>query len=245
LKLQNKVALITGGARMGEAIASGLAEKGCHIVLTYHSSRASIERTARRVRSYRRKCLVLQADLREENTIANLFRQIAGTFGKLHILVNLASTYEKKSLAVLNNEDWYRIMNANLHSAYQLSLKAAPLIKKSGGGRIIHFSDWTSRSGRPRYQGYVPYYTAKTGILGLTEVLALELAPKILVNAIAPGPILPPAGMGKQEYKKVIRATPLKRWGGAREIAKAVLFLVETDFVTGECLRVDGGRHLY
>jgi len=91
----------------------------------------------------------------------------------------------------------------------------------------------------------VPYYTAKAGVNALTEVLALELAPEILVNSIAPGPILAVTGMTKKEQQEVIKATPLKRWGGADEIAKAVLFLIETDFVTGEHIRVDGGRHLY
>jgi NAD(P)-dependent dehydrogenase (short-subunit alcohol dehydrogenase family) len=83
------------------------------------------------------------------------------------------------------------------------------------------------------------------GIIGLTEALALELAPEILVNTIAPGPILAPPGLSEKESQEVQRNTPLKRWGGSIEIAKAVLFLIETDFITGECIRVDGGRHLY
>jgi len=118
-------------------------------------------------------------------------------------------------------------------------------MKKQGGGRIINFSDWISASGRPRYKEYLPYYVSKTGILGLTQGLALELAPDILVNAIAPGPILAPPDITPEEDEEVQKATPLKRWGGSIEIAKVVLFLIETDFVTGECIRVDGGRHLY
>ena len=111
---------------------------------------------------------------------------------------------------------------------------------------MINLADWTASSGRPRYKAFLPYYVAKSGMIGLTEALALELAPTILVNAIAPGPILPPAkGMKRHEAQEVMTATPLKRWGGAGEIAKAVLFLIESDFVTGECLRVDGGRHLF
>ncbi|MGI8783853.1 MAG: SDR family oxidoreductase, partial [Acidobacteriota bacterium] len=89
-----------------------------------------------------------------------------------------------------------------------------------------------------------PYYVAKMSVLGLTEALALELAPEILVNAIAPGPILPPPDLSKEEYDEVARATPLGRWGGPEEIARTAVFLLETDFVTGECIRVDGGRHL-
>jgi NAD(P)-dependent dehydrogenase (short-subunit alcohol dehydrogenase family) len=118
-------------------------------------------------------------------------------------------------------------------------------MKTAGGGRIINFTDWVAASGRPRYPGYSPYYVAKAGVKALTETLALELAAdQILVNAIAPGPILAPPEMTKEESDAVVKSTPLGRWGGAEEIAKAVLFLVESDFVTGETIRVDGGRHI-
>ena len=118
-------------------------------------------------------------------------------------------------------------------------------MKERGAGRIINFTDWLPISGRPRYKGYVPYYTSKAAVAALTESLALELAPEILVNAIAPGPILAPPDITAEETARVIEATPLRRWGGAEEIARAALFLIETEFVTGECIRVDGGRHLF
>jgi NAD(P)-dependent dehydrogenase (short-subunit alcohol dehydrogenase family) len=118
-------------------------------------------------------------------------------------------------------------------------------MKQSGGARIINFADWLPVSGRPRYRGFVPYYSSKAAVVALTESLALELAPEILVNAIAPGPILEPPGLTPEENMAVIEATPLRRWGGAAEIAKTILFLVDSDFITGECIRVDGGRHLF
>ena len=118
-------------------------------------------------------------------------------------------------------------------------------MKRSGAGRIVHVADWTAASGRPRYKNYGPYYVSKAGIKAVVEAMGLELAPTISVNAIAPGPILPPKGISRGELKAVIQATPLARWGGADEIAKTVQFLCETDFVTGETIRVDGGRHLY
>jgi NAD(P)-dependent dehydrogenase (short-subunit alcohol dehydrogenase family) len=118
-------------------------------------------------------------------------------------------------------------------------------MRANGGGRIINFSDWVAASARPRYPGYLPYYVAKAGVKALTEGLALELAAdQILVNAIAPGPILAPPDMPAEEIATVMASTPLGRWGGEDEIAKAVLFLVETGFVTGETIRVDGGRHV-
>jgi NAD(P)-dependent dehydrogenase (short-subunit alcohol dehydrogenase family) len=118
-------------------------------------------------------------------------------------------------------------------------------MRAAGGGRIINFSDWIAASGRPRYSGYLPYFVAKRAIIGLTEALALELASdQILVNAIAPGPILAPEDTTGEEMKLVEAATPLGRWGGESEIATAVVFLLESGFVTGETIRVDGGRHI-
>jgi NAD(P)-dependent dehydrogenase (short-subunit alcohol dehydrogenase family) len=118
-------------------------------------------------------------------------------------------------------------------------------MRAAGGGRIINFSDWIAASGRPRYKSYLAYYVAKRGVIGLTEALALELAgDQILVNAIAPGPILAPEGTADEESKSVEAATPLGRWGGELEIAAAVRFLLESGFVTGETIRVDGGRHV-
>jgi NAD(P)-dependent dehydrogenase (short-subunit alcohol dehydrogenase family) len=116
---------------------------------------------------------------------------------------------------------------------------------RAGGGRVITFSDWVAASGRPRYKDYVPYYVAKRAVIGLTEALSLELAEhQILVNAIAPGPIVAPPDTGADELKAVEAATPLGRWGGEDEIVTAVLFLLESNFVTGETIRVDGGRHV-
>jgi NAD(P)-dependent dehydrogenase (short-subunit alcohol dehydrogenase family) len=118
-------------------------------------------------------------------------------------------------------------------------------MRRAGGGRIVNFADWVAASGRPRYIGYLPYYVAKRGVIALSEALALEVAAdQILVNAIAPGPILAPPGTSAEEHSAVEQATPLGRWGGEEEIVKAVMFLIETDFVTGETIRVDGGRHV-
>jgi NAD(P)-dependent dehydrogenase (short-subunit alcohol dehydrogenase family) len=118
-------------------------------------------------------------------------------------------------------------------------------MRTAGGGRIVNFADWLARSGRPNYKGFTSYYVAKAGVVALTEALALEGAgDNILVNAIAPGPIVAPPDMTPEEVAEVAAATPVGHWGGEAEIAKAVLLLCETDFITGETIRVDGGRHL-
>ncbi len=169
----------------------------------------------------------------------------ASSLGRLDVLVNMASVYESRPLDDLKVEDWNRALEIDLRATHLCTHAAIPHMRHQRGGRVINFTDWVAASGRPRYTGYVPYYVAKAGVVGLTEALALELAAdQILVNAVAPGPILAPPGTSDEERLAVERATPLGRWGGPAEISKAVAFLIETDFVTGETIRVDGGRHL-
>jgi NAD(P)-dependent dehydrogenase (short-subunit alcohol dehydrogenase family) len=165
--------------------------------------------------------------------------------GRLDILINMASVYVQRPFAELTAADWNAALDVDLRAAFLCAHAAAPHMRAQGGGRIINFSDWIARSGRPRYGGYVPYYVAKAAVIALTEALALELAgDRILVNAIAPGPILAPPGTTDEESRAVVEVTPLGRWGGEMEIAKAVLALLDSDFTTGETIRVDGGRHL-
>ena len=165
--------------------------------------------------------------------------------GRLDVLVNMVSVYRAKAFDALTVDDWDAQLNVDLRAAWLCTRAAVPHMRRQGGGRVVNFSDWVAASRRPQYAGYLPYYVAKAGVVALTEALALELAPsQILVNAIAPGPIAPPDGATDDEIRAVERATPLGRWGGAAAIAQAVAFLAESDFVTGETVRVDGGRHL-
>ena len=240
-----KVALITGGARVGRAIARIFAQRGAHLALAYRNSKQAAEESASYAASVGRKTFLIKADFTKRKSCAEVIAKIKVRFGRLDILVHLASVYSETSFASFKAETWDQNMDVHLRSACELARLAAPLMRKYGGGRIILFGDWTGASGRPRYKEFLPYYVSKSAAIGLTEALALELAPDILVNSIAPGPILPPTKMKSRERENVVKATPLRRWGGAEEIAKAVLFFVETDFVMGECLRVDGGRHLY
>ena len=148
------------------------------------------------------------------------------TFGRLDVLVNMASIYRSRAFDEVTPDWWDADLDVNLRSVFLCAKACVPAMRKAGGGRIVNFADWLARSGRPNYPGFTPYYTAKAGVIGLTEALALELATdQILVNAIAPGPILAPPDMSQEEIAEVAAATPLGRWGGEIEIAKAVLFL--------------------
>jgi NAD(P)-dependent dehydrogenase (short-subunit alcohol dehydrogenase family) len=239
------VALITGGKRIGAVVATTLARAGVDVALVYNRSRAEADATATEVRALGRRAFSVQADVTSEQACIDAVDATVRELGRLDILINMASLYDAKPFDQLSAADWDRQLAVDLRASFLFSHAAAPVMRRNGGGRIINFADWVAASGRPRYPGYLPYYVAKAGVKALTEGLALELAAdQILVNAIAPGPILAPPEMSAEESDAVVKSTPLGRWGGEDEIAKAVMFLVDSGFVTGETIRVDGGRHV-
>jgi NAD(P)-dependent dehydrogenase (short-subunit alcohol dehydrogenase family) len=243
--LQGRAALITGGTRMGDAVAAVLADGGADVAFTYRLSPEAAERAAAGVRARGRKALTLHADLGDPLECRTAVNEAAAAFGRLDVLVNMASLYTHVPFDDQDEDHWDRQLSVDLRAAFLCCRAAVPHMRRAGGGRIVNFSDWIAASGRPRYPGYLAYYVAKAGVKALTEALALELAAdQILVNAVAPGPIVAPPGTTPEEHAAVERATPLGRWGGEAEIAKAVAFLVTSDFVTGETIRVDGGRHV-
>ncbi len=245
MELNGKVVLITGGKRIGAVVATTLAKAGADVALVFNQSRAEADATVAAVREIGRKAVSVQADVSSELDCVQAVEATVSQLGRLDILINMASLYGSKPFDQLSAADWDRQMSVDLRAAFLFSRAAAIVMKRVGGGRIINFTDWVVASGRPRYPGFLPYYVAKAGVKALTEGLALELAAdQILVNAIAPGPILAPPDMPAKESASVVRNTPLGRWGGEAEIAKAVMFLVASDFVTGETIRVDGGRHV-
>ena len=245
MDLKGRVALITGGARMGEAIAVALAARGADVGFTYRMSSEAADRGAAAVRALGRRAITVHANLGDPLECRTAVNETAAALGRLDVLVNMASLYTHVPFDQHDADHWDRQLSVDLRAAFLCSTAAVPHMRRAGGGRIVNFSDWIAASGRPRYPGYLAYYVAKAGVKALTEGLALELAAdKILVNAIAPGPIVPPTGTTPEEHAAVERATPLGRWGGEDEVAKAVVFLVESDFVTGETIRVDGGRHV-
>lgn len=245
MDIKGKVALITGGKRIGAVVATTLAKAGADIALVYNRSLAEAAETESAVNAIGRRAILVQADVTNERACIEAVATAVRDLGRLDVLINMASLYAEKPFAGLTAADWDRQLAVDLRATFLFAHAAAPLMKKSGGGRIINFSDWVAASARPRYPGFTPYYVAKAGVKALTETLALELAgDQILVNAIAPGPILAPPEMSKAESDAVVKSTPLGRWGGEDEIAKAVMFLVNSDFVTGETIRVDGGRHI-
>jgi NAD(P)-dependent dehydrogenase (short-subunit alcohol dehydrogenase family) len=245
MEVTGRAALLTGAKRIGAEIARELAKRGMDIALSYNRSRAEAEAAAADVTALGRRAHIVSANLSDPDACRSLVEGTASAFGRLDVLINMASVYSAVPFEQTDERVWSAVVDVDLRAAFLCARAAVPHLRKAGGGRIINFADWVAASGRPRYTGYVPYYVAKKGVIGLTEALALELArDNILVNAVAPGPILAPPGTTDEEAKAVEAATPLGRWGGEGAIVRAVVFLIETDFVTGETIRVDGGRHV-
>ena len=245
MELASRVVLLTGARRIGRDIADAAAKRGADVALLYRSSPAEAERTAAAIQAYGRRAFVRRADVTDPADCTGAVDAVVAELGRLDVLVNMASLYERVAFDDLTPARWQRQLAVDLSGSFAMAHAAAPAMRRAGGGRIVNFSDWVAASGRPRYRGYLAYYVAKAGVKALTEALALELAPdQILVNAIAPGPILPPDDLPPEEIDGVARATPLGSWGGPDEVVKGVLALIETDFITGETIRVDGGRHL-
>lgn len=245
MTLEDRVALITGGKRIGAVVARRLAEAGADVAVVYNRSRREADDTVAAVTQLGRRGLALRADLSAPEACRRVVDETAAGLGRIDVLVNMASLYEARPLFDTTVGDWDAQLAVDLRATFLCSQAAAALMRRQGGGRIVNFADWVAASGRPRYVGYTTYFVAKRGVIALTEAMALELAAdRILVNAVAPGPIIPPPGTTAEEVLTVEKATPLGRWGGEDEVARAVRFLVETDFVTGETIRVDGGRHL-
>jgi NAD(P)-dependent dehydrogenase (short-subunit alcohol dehydrogenase family) len=246
MDLTGKVVLITGAKRVGAVVAAALAARGADVALSYHHSEREANEAAAEVRVRGRRAMVVHTDVSDADACATLVNDVARTFGRLDVLINMASLYRAIPFDELTVDDWDRQQHVDLRGSYLCAKAAVPHMRVNGGGRIINFSDWVAASARPRYKGYVAYYVAKAGVKALTEALALELAAdQILVNAVAPGPVLAPDDLTSAQLKAVEAATPLGRWGGAEEVAKTVLALIDSDFITGETIRVDGGRHIY
>lgn len=245
MTIADRVVLITGGKRIGHVVARTLAVRGAHVALSYRASRTEAEATVADVRAAGRNATLVRADVAVADDCARLIETTVSELGRLDVLINMASIYEPVAFAAMTERDWQRNIDINVRSVFLCTKAAVPHMRAAGGGRVINFADWLARSGRPAYPGYVAYYTAKAAVIALTEALALELAAdQILVNAIAPGPIVPPPDLTAEERDHVATLTPVGRWGGEAEVAKAVSLLIETDFITGETIRVDGGRHV-
>ncbi len=240
MDLVGKTALVTGGAqRVGAEIVRTLARAGALVYLHHHRSTREAERLARSLELERARVIPLQADLTHVNEIDALFDRIGAAGQGLDILVGNAARYVRASLEQTALSTWDNVMAINLKAPFWCARRAAPLMLSRGGGVIVHVADL---AGERAWPNHAAYSCSQAALLSLTRTLALELAPRIRVNAVAPGAVLWPDDMPEPTRKRLQARIPLERVGEPRDVAAAVRFLIENDFLTGETIRVDGGR---
>lgn len=232
-------ALITGSAkRLGKAIAINLAQHGFDIILHYRNSEKEAEETARKIRSMGCECETLMGDLEDSKMVKKMIPAALKSFPSLSLLVNNASVFERVSLLQASTDHYDRTMTVNLKAPVLLSRDFARYV---GKGHIVNILDTKAMR---THSVYFSYTLSKKALLEFTRMAAVELGPEVRVNAVGPGLILPPEGKDNDYLKRLGQKVPLKRHGEPRDISRAVLFLVENTFITGECIHVDGGEHL-
>lgn len=237
--LRGKRALVTGGGqRVGQAIALALGAEGMHVAVHYRESREGAEHTAARIRESGGNAVLLQADLAGREQARALVDRAVGELGGLDVLVPSAANFERVALADVDDAAWDRSLDLNLASPFALVQRAVPALRASRGS--VTFISCSSASVPMRH--YLPYVVSKGAVKHLMKTLALELAPEIRVNAVAPGTVMPPAAYDAAAIERLARAIPLARVGSPEDIARAVVFLASSPFITGHELAVDGGR---
>jgi len=240
MELEGTTALVTGGAhRVGRAILLALARAGADVVLHYHRAEAEAQATQAEVQALGRRVLRVRADLSRVEEIEAMFEEVRRTFPALQVLVNSAAIMEAQPVEEVTSADWDRTLDLNLRAPFFCAQQAARLMPQ--GGVIINIGDV---AGLRPWARYPVHSVSKAGVVMLTQVLARALAPRIRVNAVAPGPVAKPPDLTAERWEAVTRRMPLKREGAPEDIAQAVLYLVQAEFVTGTILTVDGGAHL-
>jgi pteridine reductase len=246
--MSGQVALVTGSGkrRIGWHIADALARRGTQLAVHYRSSAAEAADTVTHLRQNGVDAIALQADLTDAGAARMLIEQTVAHFGRLDVLVNCAAVWQGKPLEEVTAADVRRHFDTNTLGTFLCSQHAGlAMVRQPEGGCIINFGDWALA--RP-YVGYAAYFLSKGAVPALTRTLAVELGtrnPRVRVNCILPGPVMLPPELTEAQRRQAIDATLVKHEGTPANVAQAVLFLIDNDFVTGACLPVDGGRTVF
>lgn len=240
MNIQSKTALVTGGAhRVGKAIALELARSGANLVINYNSSADAAQETVAEAEALGVQALAIQCDIADLAGVQGMVAQITERFGGLDILVNSADYFGKHPFPTDDYTMWKRVTDITIHGSFYVSNECAPLLLAGDGGAVVNIVDlsvWQP------WKDFTAHAVAKAGLMALTQQMALELAPTVRVNAVAPGPVLAPPDYTEEQLKVVEKGTLLRRWGRAEDVAHAVRFLVEAEYTTGDVIFVDGGE---
>ena len=239
--LAGRVVLVTGaGRRVGRAIALALGARGMHVVVHYNGSRAGADETARLITAAGGVAIVEQADLSQVEAVHGLVDRSVGWRGALAALVNSAAIMLRTPVGETSVADWDTMFAVNVRAPYFLSQRAAPALGASHGA-IVNIADLAAFESWP---AYVPHGMTKAAVVQMTRAMASALAPDVRVNAVAPGVVLLPEGWSAEGAEHLRSTTPLRRLGSPEDVAQSVIYLLEAQYVTGEVIRVDGGRHI-
>jgi 3-oxoacyl-[acyl-carrier protein] reductase/pteridine reductase len=237
---KGRTALVTGGAhRVGKAITMALARAGADVVINYHASAKAAEETAAEARVFGVEALPFQANITDHQQVAAMVAAAQQKFGRLDILVNSASLWQATPFPMDNVDAWHRVTGILINGAFYCANAVAPLMLDNDGGAIVNIVDLSAWEPWP---DFIAHSVGKSALLALSRQLALELAPAVRVNAVAPGPVLPPPDYDQEMIDRTAKKTLLERWGTADDVAEAVLYFVKADYVTGEVIAVDGGE---
>jgi pteridine reductase len=243
MELRGKVALVTGGGRrVGRALAVALAGRGASVAVHYNESEAGATEVVDAIEKSGGRAQAFAGDLTDGAVAGELPSLVVRAMGALDVLVNSAAVMVRTPFGDVTPETWDEIFALNLRAPFLLSQAAAPHLRRSnGGGAIINIADLAAFETWP---GYLPHGLTKSGIVHMTKGLARVLAPEIRVNGIAPGTVLLPDDWSEKDAAHLNETTPLKRDGSPDDVASAMLFLLDSDYITGETIIVDGGRHV-
>jgi NAD(P)-dependent dehydrogenase (short-subunit alcohol dehydrogenase family) len=242
MDLNGKVALVTGaGRRIGRAIALKLASHGATVAIHYRTSHAEADAVVAEICATGRTARSLRANLESVAEIEKMVADVLAAFGRIDVLVNSASVFNRTPLEEVTERDWDSNLDTNLKAPFFLSKFAAASMRRNGAGKIVNIGDW---AGIRPYKDYLPYSVSKSGLIGLTQALAKALAPEVQVNCIALGLVMPPEDYSRDEVARLVRSTLTKKMGSPEDVARAVIFFCETDFATGAILPLEGGRLL-
>ena len=240
--LQGKIALVTGaGVRVGRAIAVGLGRAGADVALHFRGSREGVEAASREIEGAGSRAALVQGDLERPEDCRRVVRESIARLGGLDFLVHSASNFHRASLAETDERLWDSAMNVNARAGFLMAREAAPTLA-ARKGRVVLVSDFLAESPA---RNYLAHSVSKAAVEGLVRALAVELAPEVSVNGVAPGTVLPPEGTPADEVERLARRVPAKRVGSPADVAWTVVFLCAGPaFLTGQVVRVDGGRSI-
>jgi len=243
MELRGKTAIVTGGARrLGRAFTLALAERGANVVIHYSRSASPAEAVRNEAEALGVQAIIAQADFTQPVQAPRIVETAMKTFGRVDVLINSAAIFEEGDFMTTDIANWDRHFNINLKAPFLLSQAFARHVPEDGLAKIVNIADW--RGLRPGTD-HVAYTLTKAALLTLTRIMAQALAPRITVNALALGAILPPPGAGPEHMQALAQRIPLRRTGTPEDVVAALMLLLEgSDFITGSVILVDGGEHL-